>query len=371
MINKTKAAGSNQTALKGPHYKSNNKTSYKANQSMNHSDKAIDSFHSIEPSFNKTSHITIPKTLKNKEEIVEVRVVIDKLEWIYKPSSGHFSAMLIEFEQIPECYGGQYKTKKKIGFNGKSYITHECKVPLGGKSSLTMYTGKLKGGAYYLKLMINPSKMSKESWIRFHEYLATIFDYGYHDLYNIARVCYIEFAADFNGVKFEDIFVLDTRVTKYYDGYINSGTVYLGVRKGSRQIAVYDKKRQLLKFKINHPDVVTRIEARLCPQNLPLSELGSITNPFASVIVSPQPQLEALTGNKQGERFITSAFGLKGLICSKAKLLLTYFVLTSPYRSKQIARTLEENQCKWWNPEKIWIKALEALSALNPPLYYY
>lgn len=370
MPKKTKATGDHQSPLQNACYENNHKTSYESNQG---GEVICTSMPTILTNLSTTSqkpHITIGKSEKDVKEVIEAKVVIDKVELICNLSSQHFSMILNEFSLTPECYKGRYKKITKYNKNGSKYYAHQCVMPLHGNSKLIMIAGKTKD-SFYLKFILNPSKMSDESWVELHEYMATIFEYGYHSLYAIARVSYIEFAADLKGVDFNDIFVLDNRVTKYKDSFLNIGTLYLGVRKGLRQIAVYDKRKQLSKSGVNHLDALTRIEVRLCPKNLPLSELTSIKNPFASITVSPQSSLEALTGTKGGEGLIKMAYSLRGWLNSKSKLLMAYFMLMSPYRSKQIAETVAKHQYQWWAPELIWAKALEAIAVLNPPPYVY
>jgi len=296
----------------------------------------------------------------SSSQLISTSLVIDKTRIGYNFSkSPHGKA---DYEAMHHfitqtCFDQSFAASSK--WTSKKHAWTCGRVQLDEGIHLTLGIGYTPHGqrAFF---QFNPSKLTDKAWCAFQAALMTMLFQEWNGMIANGNVLTMEFACDVTNASYNDFIFIDTKVRSINTTNDENGTLYLGSMSSSRQIACYDKGKELhdaRNIDLDHP--LLRVEARLHPSKaLYLNELDQVQNPFAPVLIVPRQALldaTALSGSAGRFRKHVS----NGYAPNHAYELCA--PLDKQNRNAYV-EALRQLVPSWWNPAQIWKTAPAALA---------
>ncbi|WP_367846546.1 hypothetical protein [Rhodoferax sp. WC2427] len=164
---------------------------------------------------------------------------------------------------------------------------------------------KTKINMGYFKLCLYPGHFPPQEYeVHFAELenlMAVFLPVSYAEMYEHAKVSYIELASDNGSQKMGTFLVSRPKVvqsSRFLEKDGSLGTHYLGAKNGVRRDRIYDKNRQMAKIGKSRLGTWTRFEVSIRNTGLHVWELGEkLGNPFLSMHVADLAKAYSFTND--------------------------------------------------------------------------
>lgn len=289
-----------------------------------------------------------------------MKVLIDKVVLIATIDSlEHYNSIIEHMHGLKNEYVGKGQHYWKVKYATK------VKVNLGYDSFVYLIAGTSgKGKALYLKFEFNANKLSDSGWNDFYHLVSVLFEdgslNGYDQAYKKFRVCRMEFAADYQGIKFSSINAVDTRIKSCDFKYAEDGSLYIGPETSKRGFIIYDKAKELkdTKKQVLNYDLL-RIECRIRNPSIKLGNLHKISNPFLRLSLFDINKHNELANGKVWDEF-------KELVLNKNTHAQLAYLSFDSHQKKVLDSRIAFRRCEWWAPHDIWEKSKTLLAKFHP-----
>lgn len=251
----------------------------------------------------------------------------------------------------------------KITIKPEQYVTRLSYYPSKDRQIASITIGTTKMKHKYFTLSLFPSKFSANEFEVLREVVGLLLpDVSYANLYQTARVSYLELAVDSLSHAAHTFIPFRSRCNIsniHQDKAGMMGTTYLGSATSGMLCRVYDKRKQLLESNLQAPyQIQTRIEAVLRHTGLKPCELGEkMKNPFARIEIADLGLAQAASNESPWQKFLSNclATGSAGALsqCSK-------------YQRKQFLTKLRASAAPWWNASHVWQGFPNAIAEISP-----
>lgn len=242
-------------------------------------------------------------------------------------------------------------SKPQPSFNRAWRIAINC-TPNPKKWPLLMASfNKLDQQALKFRVEFSPVDIGNKGLEELHAALLMVMDGGWKSFVEHGRVTMIEITVDLPSIGVDQFDVIPKQAVYRQawgkDGHLE--TIVLGKAKGN-QTKIYNRgKKRTDKGQKWLGPLTTRVERRLRPQGLKLTELPMMTNPFAHIVL-PVSNLPTPPNEPESKSYLWSMFQdsikVRGLL---GALKLLPEVKRATYRA-----WLKQHPVSWWNPKMIW-----------------
>lgn len=285
--------------------------------------------------------------------MVVPRPFIDKLTVSLKPPSIEIAEQAYKqywgYKDHPDAFS-QANVKKLPGYG------HARRIVLEGLQNkrwpaLHLDIDNRAKKVRRLRLDFVPEDLQNEGLNALNFGLLNILVGGWGTFVEFGRISRIDVAVDIPEITMDSVWVLPKKAGETHYWRSNKGieTVKWGKSKGNETLIYSRKAKREAQGQQwdKHADV--RIERRLRNQNMPLSSLACISNPFdgiAMVVAIPKPP-PIKTNSAYVWSLFTDAVKVRGLTPA--------LNLLPGNRKAEFRKHIKNNQISWWQPDAIWM----------------
>jgi hypothetical protein len=287
-------------------------------------------------------------------------LVVDRVHLTIPVGQYVHSVLMSILTGLPDMQS-DHVPKGKITITKKYAHTRVDWYPAKKRKIAEMEVGASKSGHRYFRLTLYRSKFGPEEFEYFKFIFTLLMPWTYKQLFDGARVSYIELAAD-SLSHVAHTFVPFRPKCSYSKIYVDKkgelGTTYLGSPLSALMFRIYDKHRQQLQTGFTPAyKTHTRIEAASRHTGLTVSELTSkMANPFLRLEIADLLTARQLTNDETWQAFLDRA-----LAVGSAQALSEH-----PKQRRQYVKLLRMAAASWWKSEDPWNGLPKALEAIAP-----
>ncbi len=246
---------------------------------------------------------------------------------------------------------------KGQNYRNRRYETNtELRLSEASQSEIMILSNPYSSSNANLQLELNPNRFLEVGCCYLWDNLLNLFDMDADRFCSITTVKRLDIACDVHPLVPDCI---HAHAKGLQLGDIRTGpegkleTVDIGYRGGKRSFCVYNRDKRTRKY-VSDDQCTTRIEARLKPDTS-LSDIGSLPNPFLSLIVCQNISYERLMQADMTERLFFRVASLSGLQSAMGLLGRTE-------NKARMRKVIEDNFVPdWYDPNDIWRKYRGAL----------